>query len=162
MHESESLPAQSGPVQLIKRLVSTGVCVCEMIPQSFVSLWARIFIALVFFQSARTKVDGFTIKDSTFTLFEYEYALPVIDPVIAAYLATIAEQVFPVLLIIGLASRFSAVALLIMTLVIEIFVYPEAYVLHGLWATALLIIIARGPGVLSVDHWIKKTYGSGA
>lgn len=162
MHESESLPAQSGPVQLIKRLVSTGVCVCEMIPQSFVSLWARIFIALVFFQSARTKVDGFTIKDSTFTLFEYEYALPVIDPVIAAYLATIAEHVFPVLLIIGLASRFSAVALLIMTLVIEIFVYPEAYVLHGLWATALLIIIARGPGVLSVDHWIKKTYGSGA
>lgn len=162
MHESESLPAQSGPAQLIKRLVSTGVCVCEMIPQSFVSLWARIFIALVFFQSARTKVDGFTIKDSTFTLFEYEYALPVIDPVLAAYLATIAEHVFPVLLIIGLASRFSAVALLIMTLVIEIFVYPEAYVLHGLWATALLIIIARGPGVLSVDHWIKKTYGSGA
>lgn len=151
----------SGPVGLIAGLVRKWVCLCSMIPQSFISLLARVVVALVFFQSARTKVEGFSIKDSTFFLFEHEYALPIISPVLAAYMATIAEHVFPILLVIGLASRFSAAALLIMTLTIQIFVYPGAYVLHGLWATALLIILARGPGVISLDHLINAKYGGG-
>lgn len=158
MPATDMTTPSSGSAPLITRLVKTWVNLCEAIPQSFVSLWARIFIAMVFFNSARTKVDGFSIKDSTFTLFEYEYALPIIDPVLAAYLATIAEHLFPILLVIGFASRFSAAALLAMTLVIEIFVYPEAYVLHGLWAAALLIIIARGPGIVSIDHLIRKKH----
>ncbi len=138
------------PASLIRLLEKT--------PQSFISALARMIIALVFWKSALTKIDGFSIRDATFMLFEYEYNLPVIAPQTAAYMATFAELVFPVLLFIGLASRFSAVALLIMTAVIEIFVYPEAYILHGLWAIALLIIIARGPGIFSIDYLIRKKY----
>lgn len=126
----------------------------EGIPYGLVALGARIFPAAVFWQSGQTKVDGFSIKDSTFYLFEHEYAVPVIPPDVAAYLATFAEHVFPVLLVLGLLTRVSALALLTMTLVIEIFVYPTAWVTHGLWATAFLILMARGPGALSLDRWI--------
>ncbi|MHA1523754.1 MAG: DoxX family protein [Alphaproteobacteria bacterium] len=116
----------------------------------------RGILALVFWRSGQTKVEGFNLKESTFFLFEYEYNLPLVDPVIAAYLATIAEHALPVLLVLGLATRFAATGLLIMTLVIEIFVYPQAYIVHGLWATALLAIIAKGAGPLSLDYLIAR------
>ena len=76
-----------------------------------------------------------------------------------ATLAATAEHVFPVLLLLGLATRFSALALLGMTAVIQVFVYPGAYATHGVWATVLLFLIAKGPGALSIDHWIKRRYG---
>jgi putative oxidoreductase len=124
---------------------------------TLVSTPARIFIAATFLLSGRTKVDGFlSISQSAFFLFEYEYALPVISPRLATYLATYAEHLFPILLIIGLASRLSAAALLGMTLVIQLFVYPGAWSTHLLWASALAFIIFRGPGQLSVDHWLRK------
>jgi putative oxidoreductase len=72
--------------------------------------------------------------------------------VIAAYAATLAEHLFPVLLVLGLMTRFSALALLVMTAVIQVFVYPGAWPTHGLWAAAFLLLIARGPGALSLDH----------
>jgi putative oxidoreductase len=145
----------------IPGLVATSIALMERLPHSLVALTARIFPAAVFWQSGRTKVDGFALKDSTFFLFEYEYALPVIDPAVAAYMATIAEHVFPILLIVGFATRYAALSLLIMTATIQIFVYPGAWITHGLWATALLIVIARGPGVLSIDHLIARRYGMG-
>lgn len=107
---------------------------------------------MVFWQSARTKVDGFSIKDSTYFLFEHVYALPLIPHAPAAVLATVAEHVLPVLLILGVFARFSALGLLIMTAVIQVFVFPDAWVTHGLWAAALLVIVAQGPGRLSLDH----------
>ena len=140
-------------------LVALGISLMERLPYALVALAARVFPAMVFWQSGRTKVDGFGLKDSTFFLFEYEYALPLIDPAFAAYLATIAEHILPVLLIIGLASRYSALGLLIMTATIQIFVYPGAWVTHGLWAAALLTVVARGPGMLSLDHLIAMRYG---
>ena len=91
-------------------------------------------------------------------LFQDEYKLPLIDPTLAAYLATFAEHFFPVLLVIGLATRFSALALLIMTLVIEIFVYPDAWPTHGTWAACFLILMTQGPGRVSLDHWIAQRY----
>jgi putative oxidoreductase len=133
---------------LIHRLNAFG----GLIPQDLVALAARIFPAIVFWQSARTKVDGLTIKDSTYFLFEHVYALPVIPPAPAAVLATVAEHVLPVLLILGLMSRFSALGLLVMTAVIQMFVFPAAWVTHGLWAAALLTVLAQGPGRLSLDH----------
>jgi putative oxidoreductase len=155
-----SVETHSRPVGMsIPGLVALSISLMERLPHALVALAARIFPAVVFWQSGRTKVDGFALKDSTFFLFEYEYALPIIDPAIAAYLATVAEHVLPVLLIIGLASRYSAVALLIMTATIQIFVYPNAWVTHGLWAAALLIVVARGPGILSLDNLIAKRYG---
>lgn len=123
------------------------------VPNDLVSLALRVFPAMVFVQSGRTKVDGlFSIKDSTWFLFEHEYALPVISPNLAAMLATTAEHLLPILMIIGLGTRISALGLLGMTAVIQIFVYPGAWITHGLWAAALLAVVARGPGGWSLDR----------
>jgi putative oxidoreductase len=122
------------------------------IPFDLVALMLRIFPALVFWQSGRTKVDGWTIADSTWFLFEQEYALPLIPPPVAAVSATIAEHLLPVLMIAGLLTRLSALGLLAMTAVIQIFVYPGAWMTHGLWAAALLAVVALGPGRVSLDR----------
>jgi putative oxidoreductase len=142
----------SGGLASAIALLRTTNATLDRIPYAVVALAARIFPAAVFWLSGRTKVDGFTIKDSTFFLFEHEYALPLVNPVIAAYAATLAEHLFPVLLVLGLMTRFSALALLVMTAVIQVFVYPGAWPTHGLWAAAFLLLIARGPGPLSLDH----------
>lgn len=144
-------PAQTkpqGPRDLMRRINGWA----DHIPQDAVALAARVFPAVVFWQSARTKVDGVTMKDSTYFLFENVYALPIIPPVPAAILATVAEHVLPVLLILGLFARLSAFGLLMITAVIQIFVFPEAWVTHGLWAAALLVTLASGPGRWSLDH----------
>lgn len=126
----------------------------DRIPDAPVALMLRLFPALVFWQSGRTKVEGLSIKDSTWFLFETEYALPVIPHEVAAVLATVAEHLLPVLLILGLCTRLSALGLLGMTAVIQIFVYPDAWMTHGLWAAPLLAVAARGPGQWSADHLI--------
>jgi putative oxidoreductase len=115
----------------------------------------RVMAAAVFWKSGRTKVDGWEILPSTFMLFREEYKVPVLAPELAAYLAAAAEHVFPVLLVIGLASRLSAAALLCMTAVIQIFVYPSAWADHAVWAAMLLYLIAHGPGRLSLDALIR-------
>lgn len=122
------------------------------VPDALVAMMLRVFPALVFWQSGQTKVEGFSIKDSTWFLFEHEYALPIIPHEVAAVLATVAEHLLPVLLILGLFTRLSALGLLAMTAVIQIFVYPDAWMTHGLWAAPLLAVVARGPGRWSVDH----------
>ena len=117
------------------------------------ALMARIAVAAIFFLSARTKVDGLlTLKDSTFLLFAEEYKVPLLPPDVAAHLATYAEHLFPVLLVMGLATRLSAAALLGMTAVIQIFVYPSAWPTHLSWATLMLLIIGRGAGPWSLDQ----------
>lgn len=126
------------------------------IPDSLILLAARVFPAAVFWQSGRTKMDGLAVRDATFFLFENEYALPLIPPDIAAYLAVFAEHLFPMLLVLGLATRLSALALLGMTLVIQVFVYPGAWVTHGLWATCLLLLVAKGAGAVSVDRLVTR------
>lgn len=124
----------------------------DRIPADAVALILRVFPALVFWQSGRTKVEGLRIKDSTWFLFEQEYALPLIPSDVAAVLATLAEHLLPVLMILGLFTRLSAFGLLGMTAVIQIFVYPGAWITHGLWAAALLAVAARGPGRWSADR----------
>ncbi|MGD9918645.1 MAG: DoxX family protein [Paenirhodobacter sp.] len=122
------------------------------VPPDAVSLALRIFPALVFLQSGRTKVEGFTIKPATYYLFENEYALPLIPPEIAAVMATTAEHLLPALMIAGLFTRFAALGLIGMTAVIEIFVYPGAWITHGLWASALFALVVLGPGRFSLDR----------
>ena len=103
----------------------------RLVPDALPLLVARLGIAAVFFQSGRTKVEGwFTIKSSTYDLFTAEYALPLIPSDLAARLATGAEHLFPILLVLGLFTRFSALALLGMTAVIEVVVYPLAWPTH--------------------------------
>jgi len=135
--------------------------ILDKIPQSLISLAARIFPAAVFWRSGQTKVEGFHITDSAIDLFRDEYALPLIDPELAAKIAAFSEHFFPVLLVIGLASRLAALALLGMTAVIEIFVYPDAWPEHGVWATCFLIVIARGPGIFSLDHLLARRWSRG-
>ncbi|WP_230625587.1 DoxX family protein [Cupriavidus necator] len=123
-------------------------------------LVARLGIASVFFLSGRTKVEGLlTIKASTYALFTSEYALPVIPAELAAQLATWSEHLFPVLLVLGLFTRFSAAALLGMTAVIEIFVYPDAWPTHLTWAGLLLPLLAYGGGGWSLDRVLPPGAG---
>jgi len=142
------------------------------IPDSLIAALGRFSIAAVFWKSGQTKVQGFAIdivggeftlgvpqlSDSVVDLFRDEYKLPLIAPEIAAPMAAFAEHLFPLLILIGLATRFSALALLVMTLTIQLLVYPDAWPTHGLWAAVLLFLIARGPGILSLDHLISRRY----
>lgn len=123
------------------------------VPDAVLLLTARLGAAAIFFLSGRTKVDGLLhIKDSTYSLFETEYRLPLVPPDIAAHAATYSEHVFPILLVLGLFTRVGALALLGMTLVIEIFVYPDAWPTHLSWAGLLLPLVVRGGGAWSLDR----------
>ena len=135
-------------------LLESGRALAERIPYSVVALLARIAVAGVFWRSGQTKVSGFSIREETFFLFREEYKVPLLPPDFAAYLSTISEHVFPVLLIAGLASRLSALALFGMTMVIQLFVFPHAWPEHIQWMALLGIVIARGPGAFSLDHLI--------
>jgi putative oxidoreductase len=140
----------------LARAICWIIALLDKIPQSLISLSARIFPAAVFWRSGETKVEGFHVTENAIDLFRDEYALPLIDPALAANIAAFAEHLFPFLLVIGLASRFAALALLTMTAIIEIFVYPDAWPIHGVWATCFLIVIARGPGIISLDHLLMR------
>ncbi len=128
----------------------------EKIPYALIALLARVAVALVFWRSGQTKVDGWQITDTTFLLFREEYQVPLLSPEIAAYLATIQEHLLSALLVIGLFSRLSALGLLGMTIVIQTFVYPSHYPEHLLWGALLFLIVARGPGALSLDHLLFR------
>ena len=130
-----------------------------LLPPSALLLIQRLGIASIFFYSGRTKVDGLlTVNETAFELFRSDYALPLVKPELAAYAATYSEHLFPILLVLGLFTRLSALALLIMTLVIEIFVYPDAWPTHGTWAACFLILMTQGAGKLSLDHLIAQRY----
>ena len=154
--------AESVPFAPIAALVRQVIALMEAIPYWLIALLARVPIAAVFWNSGQTKVDSWNIfqaNESALLLFENEFKVPLLNPVFAAHLTAVAEHVFPVLLVIGLATRFSALALLFMTAVIEIFVFPDAWPTHGTWAACFLLLIARGPGVVSLDHLIARRYG---
>lgn len=142
----------------------------KKIPESLVLFVARFSLAAVFWLSAQTKVEGFainfinmtfqldwpTITDSTYFLFEYEYALPLLPPAMAAVLATLAEHILAAMILLGLLTRYAAFGLAIMTLVIQLFVYPDAYATHGTWLAICLLLMRKGAGNLSIDHLIRR------
>jgi putative oxidoreductase len=115
----------------------------------------RIAIGVVFFDSGLLKIRSseFAIK-----LFEDEYKVPLLDPETAARIATFNELVFPVFLFVGLATRLATLPLLGMIAVIEIFVYPQAWTEHLLWASILVLLLTRGPGPFSLDYLIKRWF----
>jgi len=127
-----------------------------LISHNLLALTVRIAVAAIFFFSARTKVEGLlTIKDSTYYLFAEEYKLPLLPPEFAAHMATYAEHLLPILLVLGLFTRLSALSLLCMTAVIQIFVYPDAWPTHLSWAALMLYLIARGGGALAMDQRLE-------
>ncbi|RRW58802.1 DoxX family protein [Pseudomonas moraviensis] len=156
----------------MKAFILRVIALFEKIPHSLIALIARFSIAAVFWKSGQTKVEGLAVDlidgtfelgwprlaDSTIPLFQSEYNLPLLSPEIAAHLAAFAEHVFPLLILLGFATRFSALALLGMTLTIQLFVYPDAYPTHGTWVAVLLYLMATGPGRLSIDQMIARRF----
>lgn len=157
---------------LIAVLIGWFISVVQRIPNTLLAFVARFSIAAVFWKSGETKIQGFAVdivnreftlgwprlSDSVVDLFRDEYHLPFVPPEIAATLAATAEHLFPLLILFGFATRLSALALLGMTMTIQLFVYPEAYPTHGTWAAVLLYLMVHGPGKLSLDHWIARRY----
>ena len=158
---------------LLKDRLEQFIDLLGAIPDSLIAALGRFSIAAVFWKSGQTKVQGFAIdivsgdfslgvphlSDSVVELFRSEYKLPLVPAELAAPLAAFAEHLFPLLILIGLATRLSALALLVMTLTIQLLVYPDAYPTHGVWAAVLIFLIARGPGVFSLDHLIARRWG---
>lgn len=155
-------------VQKLQQLIA----LLGSIPDSLIALVGRFGIAAVFWRSGQTKVEGFAIDifkgefklgwphlpDTTIALFRDEYKVPLLPPELAAPLAAFSEHLLPLLLLFGFATRFGALGLLGMTLTIQLFVYPNSYPDHATWAAVLLFLIAKGPGKISIDHWIKSRY----
>jgi len=125
----------------------------NLISHGLLALAARVAVGAIFFLSGRTKVEGLlSVTDSAYTLFREEYKVPLLPPEFAAHMAAYAEHLFPILLVLGLFTRLSALALLGMTAVIQIFVYPDAWPTHLSWAALMLYLIGRGAGPVSLDR----------
>jgi len=142
----------------------------ERIPNAVIALVARIGIAATFWLSGQTKIEGLVLdpvglhaefgwphlSEGALELFRTEYALPLVPPELAAPLAAFSEHLFPLMLLLGLGTRYAALALLGMTAVIEVFVYPDAWPTHAVWAACLVYLVARGGGTLSLDHLLAR------
>lgn len=140
------------------------------IPEDLVALLGRFSIAAVFWKSGQTKVEGFAVdlvdrslqagwprlSDSAVALFAEEYRLPLLGPETAAVLAAFGEHLLPVLVLLGLGTRLASLGLLLMTAVIQVLVYPDAYPTHGVWAAVLLYLMIRGPGRISLDRLVAQ------
>jgi putative oxidoreductase len=127
----------------------------ERFPLSILQFMMRISIGAVFFNSGLTKIQSW---QPTVALFANEYKVPVLPPELAATLAATVELTCPVLLALGLATRLATLPMLGMTFVIEVFVYPEDWIEHLGWATFLLFLLTRGPGAISLDHFIARMF----
>lgn len=134
--------------------------VTARVPEGLMLLFMRIVLAGIFWRSGQTKIaEGtwFTISDSAYALFETEYSGVPLPSHLAAVMASVSEHLFPVMLVFGLLTRFGALALLGMTMVIQIFVYPDAFwTEHALWMAMQLALIVRGAGLFSLDALLAR------
>lgn len=149
-------------MSVISSTASLYLLLTRWVDKSQVILLAifRLYLAKVFFYSGLTKIQSW---NSTLELFAYEYEVPLISSELAAYSATFAELVFPVLLVLGLAGRFSAGGLFILNIVAAISypdISPAGINEHYFWGTMLGILVFYGPGKLSIDAWIQKRFFS--
>ena len=150
-------PTDASPVAGLRARWNTGAALLtRLVPDDLLALASRVAITAIFWLSGRTKVEGLLmVTDSAYELFRTEYKLPLLAPELAAHLAAYAEHLFPVLLVLGLFTRLSALSLLGMTLVIQVFVYPSAWPTHLSWAALLLYLVGRGGGKLSLDRLLR-------
>jgi putative oxidoreductase len=149
--DSLAVPPTGSPLRTLWG--GAAAALTRAVTHDLLALLARLAIAAIFFQSGRTKVDGLLdVTPGAIELFRTEYRLPLVPPELAAHAAAYAEHLFPLLLVLGLATRLSALALLGMTLVIQVFVYPDAWPTHLSWAGLLLYLVGRGGDRLSLDR----------
>ena len=134
--------------------------VAGKVPESLMLLFMRVVLAGIFWRSGQTKIaEGtwFSISDSAYALFETEYSGVPLPSHLATVMATVSEHLFPFLLVLGLFTRFGALALLGMTMVIQVFVYPDAFwTEHSLWMAMQLALIVRGAGLFSLDALLTR------
>ncbi len=137
---------------LLNAHIAARAWVQRLFSDSVLLLMARLALAGIFWRSGRTKVEGwFTLSDSAVALFAEEYQLPLLDPAWAAALAALAEHLLPVLLVLGLATPYAASGLLLMSLVIQVFVYPDAWPTHLSWMALAALLVVKGGGGLALD-----------
>src|SRR5690349_936755 len=142
------------PMTLTERVESV-LDVLGHFPVAVLQFLLRFSIASVFWHSGMTKIASW---DTTIALFRDEYMVPILPPELAAGLAATVELTCPVLLVLGLATRLATLPMLGMTFVIEVFVYPEQWIEHLMWASILVFILTRGPGALSLDRVIARKF----
>jgi putative oxidoreductase len=124
-------------------------------------LGIRLYVAEVFFRSGLLKIGNW---DGTLYLFKNEYRVPLLPPEMAAWLGTFGELAFPPLLALGLAARFAALSLAVVNVMAVISFWhvlgdnEAALMSHYFWGVLLLVTLCHGPGVLSLDHWIRRRY----
>jgi putative oxidoreductase len=152
MMNPASMPARGG----LTGLYESAMKLAGTVPLSAVQLVARLAVANVFWHSSQSKLASWPV---TIQLFTLEYHLPVINPVVAAYMATAAELTGAVLIFFGLFSRLAALMLLGVVATIQIFVYPENWGEHLTWVAPLLLIFARGAGKISLDQLARLVFG---
>jgi putative oxidoreductase len=150
---SGTLRTSSGSIALIERVVAWF----DRVPYRLLALPLRLAVATVFWNSGTEKLADW---NATLQLFHDEYKVPLLPPDFAAHLAASIELTTPVLLVLGLLTRPAALVLLGMTTVIEVFVYPQAWPTHIQWAAMLLVLLCRGAGALSIDHWLRRRFGA--
>lgn len=136
--------------------ITRVIGVLERVPYSLLAIPLRLAVATVFWNSGTTKLANW---DATLQLFEDEYKVPLLPPDIAAHIGASIELSTPVLLVLGFLTRPAALVLLGMTTIIEVFVYPQAWPTHIQWAAMLLVLLCRGAGTFSVDHWLWRRFG---
>jgi putative oxidoreductase len=154
--EVEMEALQAGQTRnVLAELAVSAIALLERLPVAFPALVLRLGVAVVFFRSFLVKMDSW---QTTIMLFENEYNVPLLPPVLAAYMATAIEFAAPIMLVLGLGTRIAAAAMFGMTLVIQLFVYPSSWPDHLLWAGPLLYLIVRGPGAWSFDGLVRRRF----
>ena len=158
---------------IVGMTVDSFVSACSFIPYALVALALRLVMARVFFLDGQTRIEGprvplnvqdfdfsvilpLQVKVETFGVFLTKYAALPVPPVLGAYLVSYAEFILPICLVLGFATRFAALGMLIMTALLQIYVMPDAlWSVHVYWAAILMVLLSRGPGQISVDHIIR-------
>ena len=150
---STDITTLSRLVALFDRLIAGFA----LIPYWLTALTCRVALADVFWRSAESHLASW---QTTLYMFQNSFRLPFLPPTPAAYITIAIELVVPPLLILGLATRFASLVIFGMTLVIEIFVFPQAWPTHIQWAAMMLVLMAYGAGPLSLDWLIRRWAGS--
>jgi putative oxidoreductase len=145
--------AALGPPTSLAVRLHHAIAILDRFPLSILQLMFRIAIAAVFWSSGLTKIASW---DTTVALFRDEYMVPLLPPEIAALMSATFELSCSALIVVGLATRLATLPLLGMTFVIEVFVYPEFWSMHLMWATVLLFLLTKGPGAFSLDHYAGR------
>ena len=145
--------AALGPHTSLAIRLHHAIATLDRFPLSVLQLTFRIAIAAVFWSSGLTKIASW---DTTIALFRNEYMVPLLPPELAAVMSATFELSCSALIVVGLATRLATLPLLGMTFVIEVFVYPEYWSMHLMWATVLLFLLTKGPGAFSLDHYAGR------